>query len=72
MQASVSAKGIRKDNPVMKKIGKIALYTVLVFLAAVTLIPFVWMIFSFSQYAFTSSKASSTLPLSRYLPPSPS
>ena len=44
MQASVSAKGIRKDNPVMKKIGKIALYTVLVFLAAVTLIPFVWMI----------------------------
>ena len=46
MQASVSAKGIRKDNPVMKKIGKIALYTVLVFLAAVTLIPFVWMILS--------------------------
>ena len=46
MQATVSAKGIRKDNPVMKKIGRIALYAVLVFLAAVTLIPFVWMILS--------------------------
>ena len=46
MQATVSANGIRKDNPVMKKIGKIALYIVLIFLAAVTLVPFVWMILS--------------------------
>jgi len=46
MQATVSASAIRKDNPVMKKIGKIVLYAVLIFLAAITLIPFVWMILS--------------------------
>ena len=37
---------IRKDNPVLRIIGKIALYVVLIFVALFTLIPFVWMISS--------------------------
>ena len=37
---------IRKDNPVMRIIGKILLYAVLIFVAVFTLIPFVWMISS--------------------------
>ena len=37
---------IRKDNKTLKLIGKICLYLILTALAVVTLVPFVWMIFS--------------------------
>lgn len=39
-------KAIRKDNPVMKVIGRVLLYTVLIAMALFTLIPFVWMLSS--------------------------
>lgn len=39
-------KAIRKDNPVMRAIGRVLLYTVLIAMALFTLIPFVWMLSS--------------------------
>ena len=39
-------KAIRKDNPVLKVIGRVLLYTVLIAMALFTLIPFVWMLSS--------------------------
>lgn len=39
-------KAIRKDNPAMKVIGRVLLYTVLIAMALFTLIPFVWMLSS--------------------------
>ena len=39
-------KAIRKDNPVMRVIGRVLLYTVLIAMALFTLIPFVWMLSS--------------------------
>lgn len=39
-------KAIRKENPVMKVIGRVLLYTVLIAMALFTLIPFVWMLSS--------------------------
>ena len=39
-------RSIRRDNPVLKLIGKILLYVVLIAVALFTLIPFVWMISS--------------------------
>ncbi|MBP3637737.1 MAG: carbohydrate ABC transporter permease [Clostridia bacterium] len=46
-QAAVrTGREIRKDNPMLRLIGKVVLYTVLIFVALFTLIPFVWMISS--------------------------
>ena len=39
-------KAIRKDNPALKVIGRVLLYTVLIAMALFTLIPFVWMLSS--------------------------
>lgn len=39
-------KAIRKDNPILKVIGRVLLYTVLIAMALFTLIPFVWMLSS--------------------------
>ena len=44
--AGTKQRAIRKDNPVLALIGKIALYAVLIFVGIFTLIPFVWMISS--------------------------
>ena len=46
MQTAVKQKEIRKDNPTLRLIGKVILYIVLIGLALLTLIPFVWMISS--------------------------
>lgn len=45
-QAAVNNNAIKKDNPTLQLIGKIALYIVLIGVALFTLIPFVWMISS--------------------------
>ena len=46
-QAAVrTGREIRKDNPMLRLIGKVVLYAVLIFVALFTLIPFVWMISS--------------------------
>lgn len=40
-------KAIRKDNPALKVIGRVLLYTVLIAMELFTLIPFVWMLSSY-------------------------
>ncbi|MBQ7849859.1 MAG: carbohydrate ABC transporter permease [Clostridia bacterium] len=44
--AGTKQRAIRRDNPVLALIGKIALYVVLIAVSIFTLIPFVWMISS--------------------------
>ena len=46
MSQAANQNAIRKDNPTLQLIGKIALYIVLIAVALFTLIPFVWMISS--------------------------
>ena len=46
MEQTISAKGIRRDNPAAARILRIVIYVLLIALAAFTLIPFVWMISS--------------------------
>ena len=46
METAVHGKEIRKDNPVLRKIGRVIIWVLLIALAAFTLIPFVWMISS--------------------------
>ena len=46
MSQAANQNAIRKDNPTLQLIGKIALYIVLIVVALFTLIPFVWMISS--------------------------
>ena len=46
MEQTISARGIRRDNPVAARILRIVIYVLLIALAAFTLIPFVWMISS--------------------------
>lgn len=53
-------KAIRKDNPALKVIGRVLLYTVLIAMALFTLIPFVWMLSSslkLDQEVFQSPSA---------------
>lgn len=44
--AVTTQREIRKDNPVLKRIGKVLLYLLLIGISAFTLLPFVWMISS--------------------------
>ena len=46
METAVHGREIRKDNPALRRILRIIIWTVLITLAALTLIPFVWMISS--------------------------
>ena len=46
MDSSINGEGIRADNPVLQKIGRVIIWILLIALAAFTLIPFVWMISS--------------------------
>ena len=46
MSQAANQNAIRKDNPTLQLIGKIALYIVLIAVALFTLIPFVWMVSS--------------------------
>ena len=46
MEQVIHTRGIRKDNPVLHRILKIVVYLLLLVLAAFTLIPFAWMLFS--------------------------
>jgi len=46
MEPAVHGRGIRKDNPTLRKILRVLVWILLIALAAFTLIPFVWMISS--------------------------
>ena len=48
METAIHSREIRKDNPVLRKIGRVVIWILLIALAAFTLIPFVWMISSSS------------------------
>ena len=41
MDSSINGEGIRADNPVLQKIGRVIIWILLIALAAFTLIPFV-------------------------------
>ena len=59
MSQAANQNAIRKDNPTLQLIGKIALYIVLIAVALFTLIPFVWMISS--SLSRTRKKSRSTI-----------
>ena len=46
METAIHSREIRKDNPVLRKIGRVVIWILLIALAVFTLIPFVWMISS--------------------------
>ena len=46
MESTIHGREIRKDNPVLRKVFRVAVWIVLIALAAFTLIPFFWMISS--------------------------
>ena len=49
MESTIHGREIRKDNPVLRKVFRVAVWIVLIALAAFTLIPFFWMIYSISS-----------------------
>ena len=46
METAIHSRGIRQDNPTLRKAGRVIIWILLIALAVFTLIPFVWMISS--------------------------